>query len=135
MNRIIAVNLRQNRFDPIALSDHSEQNKSAAVRFSLIQARHTLYLNYLKDSITNKINLKDLLTNKYQILYLSIDCVLSEFHDQGLYAWFRSLAMKHIQSRYHFQRTYGIRFSSVSTHVHQKNGYQCIGKIRAKMFE
>ncbi|CAF4360749.1 unnamed protein product, partial [Rotaria sp. Silwood2] len=134
INRIIAVNLRQDHFDVIGIADLSRDKKFEII-VSLIKAGHDIYKNYLEKSITDKIKLEYLLTNKHQILYLSVGCVLPEFYDQGVYTWFRPLVMEHIQSRYHFKRAYGISLSPASTHVLQKDGYKCIGKISAKMFE
>jgi len=84
INKIIAFNLREDHFDPIVAFDLSENEKAKIIR-ALLEAAQDAYANYLKESITDETKLKYLLTNRHQLLYLSIGGVLSEFRDQGLY--------------------------------------------------
>ncbi|UJR38715.1 hypothetical protein I4U23_031380 [Adineta vaga] len=134
INKIIAVNLRRDRFD-LDNNVYPIGNGTLEIILRLIKEAHNIYMKYLEETIIDKIELEDLLKTKYQILYLSIGCVLIEFHNQGLYTWFRPLVMKHIQSRFNFKRSYGISLSAASTHVLEKDGYICIGKINIKTCE
>ncbi|CAF0910389.1 unnamed protein product [Adineta ricciae] len=115
MNKVVAVNLRRDHFDINGPMPPIE-NKVLKTIIKLLDGAHSIY-------------------DKNQILYLSTGGVLVEFHNQGLYSWFRPLVMQHIQSRCHFKRSYGISLSAASTHVLKKDNYTCIGKINVKTCE
>lgn len=135
INKIIAVNLRRDRFDFDQGARPPIQSEKLQMLITILDTAHNIYMRYLEETIEDKMKLEYLLNNKYQILYLSTGSVLIEFHNQGLYKWFYPLVMKHIQSRYHFKRSYGISLSPATTHVLKKDGYICVKKFNIKTCE
>lgn len=134
INKIVAINIREDHSDPIGSQFVTSNEKLKMIR-ALLGLADDMYMKHLEQTISNTTELQYLLTNRHQLLYLSLGGVRPEFQDQGLYKWFRTSVMNHIQQRYHYQRVYGISFSPASTYVHQKDGYRIVGQIKCRLFE